>query len=109
MDAFIGTIIAWPMTWAPQGWLPCDGRLLPISGNEALYSLLGGNFGGNWQTNFALPDLRGRVPVGMGQGPGLANVTLGEESTQNACGTGGTAQLGLNYIICVNGIYPSRP
>jgi microcystin-dependent protein len=108
MDAFIGSIILWPMTWAPKGWMLCDGRILQIGQYTYLYSLLGTYFGGNGTTTFALPDLRGRVPVGTGQGTGLANVTLGEKTTQNASGTGGTAQLGMNYIICYQGIYPPR-
>ena len=56
----------------PAGWHPCDGTLLPIAGHEALYSLLGTAFGGNGTTDFALPDLRGRLPIGSGLGTGLA-------------------------------------
>lgn len=71
MDAFLGEIIPWPSAKIPQDWLPCDGSKLSISGNEALYSLLGTNFGGDGVNTFALPDLRGRLPIGQGAGAGL--------------------------------------
>jgi microcystin-dependent protein len=62
----------------PKGWAFCDGQLLPISQNQALFALLGTTYGGNGQTTFALPDLRGRVPVHQGQGPGLSPYTIGQ-------------------------------
>lgn len=64
--------------FAPRGWAFCQGQLLAIAQNTAVFSLLGTTYGGNGTTNFALPDLRGRVPVGQGQGPGLSNVDLGQ-------------------------------
>ncbi len=64
--------------FAPVGWAMCDGQLLPISQNTALFSLLGTTYGGNGTTTFALPDLRGRVPMHQGQGPGLSPRFLGE-------------------------------
>lgn len=64
MESFLGQIILWPLPWAPAGWLPCDGRLLPIAQNTALYSLLGTVYGGNGTTTFALPDLRMKFPAG---------------------------------------------
>lgn len=67
MDTFIGTLLLWPLDWAPQDWLPCDGRELSIAQYSPLYSLLGVRFGGNGTTTFCLPDLRGRVPVGVGR------------------------------------------
>lgn len=71
-------------TFAPQGWATCDGQLLSISQNTALFSLLGTTYGGNGQTTFALPDLRGRVAVHAGQGPGLTPYVLGEQTgTEN--------------------------
>lgn len=63
MDPFLGEIRTFGGNFAPIGWLPCDGRLLPISGNEALFTLLGTMYGGDGQTTFALPDLQGRAPV----------------------------------------------
>jgi len=78
MDGTIATIMMFAGNFAPQNWAFCDGSLLPIPEGEALFSLIGTTYGGDGQTTFALPDLRGRVPVGTGQGAGLSNVTLGE-------------------------------
>ncbi len=77
MEAFIGTILPWPLNWAPVGWESCDGRLLNINQNQALFSLIGTTYGGDGRTNFALPDLRGRIPVGMGQQPGGSQFSPG--------------------------------
>lgn len=71
-------IMLWPCNFAPNGWAFCAGQILPISQNTALFSLLGTTYGGNGTTTFALPDLRGRVPVGAGQGPGLSSYALGQ-------------------------------
>jgi microcystin-dependent protein len=78
MNPFIGTIIMFAGTFAPRGWALCDGTLLAIAQNQALFSLLGTTYGGNGTTTFALPDLRGRAPMHAGQGPGLSPRTLGE-------------------------------
>ena len=66
--------------FAPQGWALCNGQILSIAQNQALFSLLGTTYGGDGVTTFALPDLRGRVPLHMGQGPGLTQRVLGERS-----------------------------
>ena len=66
--------------FAPRGWALCDGQLLSISQNTALFSLLGTTYGGDGRTTFALPDMRGRIPLHQGQGPGLSERTLGEKS-----------------------------
>jgi microcystin-dependent protein len=171
MDAFLGSIMLFAGNFAPRGWAFCQGQIMAISQNTAVFSLLGTTYGGNGQTTFALPDLRGRAPIGQGQGPGLPNVVLGEssgteqttlqvnnmpkhshalasggganaygpsgnlcaeesnQSTQvyasgaptgqmsaQAIGAAGENQpfsimqpyLGLNYIICLEGIFPSR-
>jgi microcystin-dependent protein len=185
-EAYIGSIVLFAGNFAPQGWLFCQGQTLPIAQYQALYSILGTTYGGNGSVNFQLPDLRTRVPVGVGQGPGLPNVSLGQMSgtaavtltqdqipahthattvsinagadtnlsniatgralssdakgggipplmytdsaivpanvlkagsaTAVVANTGGSKPhdnmqpyLGLNYIICVNGIYPQRP
>ncbi|HUR83324.1 MAG TPA: tail fiber protein [Thermoanaerobaculia bacterium] len=71
MDPFMGEIRIFSMNWAPQGWAMCNGQFLPINQNQALFSLLGTNYGGNGQTNFALPDLRSRVPIHLGSGHSL--------------------------------------
>ncbi|GAB3470086.1 tail fiber protein [Massilia terrae] len=78
MDAFLGEIRMFCGTYAPADWAFCEGQLLPISANTALFSLLGVQYGGNGTTNFALPDLRGKVPVNQGAGPGLSLRTVGE-------------------------------
>ena len=167
-EPFLGEIYLVPYTFAPRGYAFCAGQILPIAQNTALFSLLGTTFGGNGQTTFALPDLRSRVPVGVGQGPGLSNIDLGQVGgsetatlTSNqlpahshlasASGAAGTATrpannvpaagqavytgasdgstlnpsfiqssggsqpfglrspyLGINYIIALEGIFPSR-
>jgi len=173
-DSFIGSIVLFAGNFAPRNYALCQGQILSIAQNTALFSLLGTTYGGNGQTTFALPDLRGRGPLGAGQGPGLSNITLGEQSgspsvtllTSNLpahnhmvnCDNGGSASaapsglipgfagdrstsvniysnaapnaqmnpatcaisgggapfsnadpfLGLNFIICTQGIYPSR-
>lgn len=78
MDGFTGEIRLMAFNFTPRGWLPCDGRLLLINQNQALFALLGTTFGGDGMKTFALPDLRGRVPVHQGQGTGLTHRTFGE-------------------------------
>jgi microcystin-dependent protein len=77
-EPFIGQIMLVPYNFAPRGWAFCNGQLLSIAQNTALFSLLGTTYGGNGQTTFALPDLRGRAPISSGQGPGLQNYDLGQ-------------------------------
>lgn len=79
-DPFVAEIRIFPFNFAPRGWAWCDGQLLPLSQNTALFSLLGTTYGGNGKSNFALPDLQGRVPMHPGQGPGLSLHDLGEAS-----------------------------
>ena len=76
--AFLGEIMLVPYNFAPRGWAFCQGQILSIAQNTALFSLLGTTYGGNGQTTFALPDLRGRCALSAGQGPGLSNYDLGE-------------------------------
>lgn len=77
-EPFIGQIVMFAGNFAPRGWAFCQGQIMSIAQNTALFSILGTTYGGNGQTTFALPDLRGRVPAGTGQGPGLPDVTMGE-------------------------------
>jgi microcystin-dependent protein len=77
-DPFVAEIRIFPFNFAPTGWAFCDGQLLPLSQNTALFSLLGTTYGGNGKSNFALPDLQGRAPMHPGQGPGLSLHDLGE-------------------------------
>lgn len=165
-DPFMGEVIMFAGNFAPRGWAFCHGQLLPISQNQALFSLLGTTYGGDGRTTFGLPDLRSRVPVGAGQGPGLSDVRLGarggleratlsgetitikpmapaggrtrtatrtgspQRDTGGSQSGGGTAttptppqtftiappqevpvqqpSLGMNYIIAIQGVYPSR-
>ncbi len=76
-EPFVGQLMIFAGNFAPRGWAYCDGQILAISQNEALFSLLGTIYGGDGRTTFGLPDLRGRIPVHAGQGPGLSNRTLG--------------------------------
>ena len=174
MDPLLGQVMLFAGTYAPIGWMFCQGQLLPISEYEALFTILGTTYGGDGQTTFALPNLSGRVAVSAGTGPGLPNWALGQTggaetatmtqsnmpahnhallaSSQNgeamnpqganlagfgtslpptgayssstanttlsarALGSAGSNQpfsiiqpsLALNYIIAVEGIYPSR-
>ena len=77
-DPFVAEIRIFPFNFAPKGWAWCDGQLLPISQNTALFSLLGTTYGGDGKSTFALPDLRGRAPMHPGQGSGLSPHQLGE-------------------------------
>ena len=136
-DPLIGEVKMFAGNFAPRGWAFCDGQLLAISQHSALFSLLGTTYGGDGRTTFALPDLRGRVPVHAGNGPGLTPRRLGEKGgserivlsrTQLSSeasnvndklpmvndGEGSKAvstmqpYTTINYIIALQGIYPSR-
>jgi microcystin-dependent protein len=87
-EPFLGEIRIFGFNFAPQGWAFCDGQLMSISQNTALFSLLGTFYGGNGIQTFALPDLRGRVSIHQGQGPGLSSYVIGQ--------TGGTENTTLN-------------
>ena len=107
-----------------DGWVKADGRLLQISENSALFSIIGTTYGGDGRTTFALPDLQGRVPIGAGQGPGLSDVRLGEKlgsetfdiqngNLPSSVGGNGAAidnyqpSLGINYLVALTGTFPS--
>lgn len=124
-EPFVGQVALFAGAVAPPGWAFANGQFLSISSNTALFSLLGTNFGGNGLTNFQLPDLRGRVPIGAGAGPGLTprdlGEVLGEQSTTLTNANipsvlGGAGQpynnmqpsLGLNFLVTGSGIYPVR-
>ena len=76
-EPYVGEIRMFAGNFAPQGWALCDGNLLAVSGNDALFSLLGTTYGGDGRTTFGLPDLRGRLPMHHGSGPGLSTRNLG--------------------------------
>ena len=84
---YVGEILMFAGNFAPAGWAICDGSLLPIAENETLFALIGTTYGGDGQSTFALPDLRGRVPIHAGQGPGLSPRVIGQ--------TGGAEQVTL--------------
>ncbi|MEZ4959287.1 MAG: tail fiber protein [Saprospiraceae bacterium] len=90
MEPFIGEIKLFAGNFAPRGWAFCDGQLLPISQNTALFSILGTTYGGDGRTTFALPDMRGRVPLHQGTGPGLSDYSLGQR--------GGTESVTLTVL-----------
>ena len=79
-DPFLGEIRIFAGNFAPRGWAQCNGQLLSIAQNSALFALLGITYGGDGQSTFGLPDLRGRVPMNWGQGPGLSPHSIGEAS-----------------------------
>jgi microcystin-dependent protein len=120
---FIGQIVLFAGNFAPRGWQYCQGQLLSISQNTALFSILGTTYGGNGQTTFGLPDLRSRVPVGTGQGAGLSPYILGEmtgvenvsliasqmpahnHAVQVSSGEADTANASNNYLAGANGAF----
>jgi microcystin-dependent protein len=87
MDPFVAEIRIFPFGFAPQGWAACDGQLMPIAQNTALFSLLGTSYGGDGKSTYALPDLGGRAAIHQGQAPGLSSYDLGQ--------TGGTETVQL--------------
>lgn len=78
-EPYIGEIRMFAGNYAPVGWLLCQGQIVSIADNEALFSLLDTTYGGNGQTTFGLPNLQGKLPVGQGQGPGLTNRLIGQQ------------------------------
>ena len=82
-DPYIGEIRPFGFNFAPRNWAMCQGQLLSIAQNTALFSILGTTYGGNGTNNFGLPDLRGRVPMGMGAGPGLTQYVEGDQVGSN--------------------------
>jgi microcystin-dependent protein len=104
MDPFLGEIRLMAITFAPNGWALCQGQLMSISQNTALFSLLGTMYGGDGRVTFGLPDLRGRTPVGMGQGPGLAQYTQGQQA-----GVEGVTLLTAEIPAHVHAFAPAMP
>src|SRR5512140_3890582 len=108
-DPFVAEIRIFPFNFAPKGWAWCDGQIMPLSQNTALFSLLGTTYGGDGKSNFALPDLQGRAPMHPGQGPGLSLHDLGE--------TGGSETVSLleseipshSHFLMASGTPSSKP
>lgn len=111
-EPMIGEVKLFAGNFAPRGWALCQGQLLPISQNTALFSILGTMYGGDGRTTFALPDLRDRVPVGAGRNEKDEIIYPGTKDDGDAVSKGNELKtqstLGMNYIICLVGIYPSR-
>lgn len=80
MEGTMAYITPWAANFTPKAWMSCEGQILPISSYSALYSLIGTTYGGDGRTTFALPDLRSRLAIGAGQGPGLPEYRLGQKS-----------------------------
>ncbi len=95
-EPFVGEIRIFAGTFAPRGWAFCDGQLLAVSQNEALFSLLGTIYGGDGRTTYGIPDLRGRTPIHAGQGPGLSNRRQG-------------SMVGTERVTLVDSQMPSHP
>lgn len=108
MDPFVAEIRMFAGNFAPRGWAFCNGQLLPISQNTALFSLIGTYYGGDGRTTFALPDLQGRMPIQAGQGPGLGFYNQGELGDGAPVPADNNGYLGVNYIIALQGVFPPR-
>lgn len=89
-EPFIGQISMFGGNFAPRGWAFCNGQLLPVAQNNALFSLLGTIYGGDGRTTFGLPDLRSRLPIDWGHGPGLSNYIIGQKSGSDSVTLNGT-------------------
>ena len=103
MENFIGKIIMMATTFVPRGYLPCDGRLIPIQQNTALFSLLGTMYGGDGNTNFGLPNLKGKLPIQSDQSKPINTIV-----TNGHGGDSFIETTEIQYCICVEGIYPQR-
>ena len=106
MEAFIGEVRMFGGTFAPSGWAACDGQVMPISQNQALFTILGTTYGGDGRTTFALPNLQGRSPIHRSQ-----DFPQGTGQAQIKVTPGDSAQpgyLALLFIIATGGIYPPR-
>jgi microcystin-dependent protein len=118
MEVFIGTILPVAFSYAPEGWASCNGQLLKIADNQALFALIGVTYGGDGTTDFALPNLQGRILLGTGTSADGVTHPMGETADIAAAPTshpsvtrtqGHTEQyLALNYIIALQGFFPPR-
>jgi microcystin-dependent protein len=108
---FLGEIRMFSGNYAPEGWALCDGTMLPIARYQALYAVIGPTYGGDEQRSFALPDFRGRGPIGSGAGPAGAHI-VGEMADTAAAGPSGgkpaSPVLCVSFIICMGGDFPQR-
>lgn len=115
-EPFMGQVMITASNFCPRGWIEANGQLIAISSNEALFSLYGTTYGGDGRTSFGLPDLRGRIPIHKGEGPGLLPRELGSAAGSGIVGItegdketyAGPPSLTLLYCIAYVGIFPSR-
>lgn len=109
-DPFIGTVQTFAFNFCPRGWLPADGRLISISENTTLFSLLGTFYGGDGRTTFALPDLRGRAAIGQGTAAGGLNYDIGRVVPGHGASASASVpgHVAVTTCVAINGIYPSR-
>jgi microcystin-dependent protein len=107
-DAMLGEVKLFAGTFTPRGWAFCEGQLLQVSEYSALFSIIGTTYGGDGRTTFALPDLRGAVPVGAGFSNANNTLTPGTEVKIGRGDQNGVKGLGMHYIIATSGIFPSR-
>jgi microcystin-dependent protein len=108
-NPYLGEIRPFAGSFAPRNWLQCNGSLLSIAEYDALYSLIGTAFGGDGITTFGLPDLRGRLPVGVGQGPGLTNRVLGQMSGSESVTLTSLQMPAHNHAVVVSGDAAESP
>ncbi len=115
VDPFVGQIAAVGFNFAPRGWAKCEGQLLPITQNTALFSLLGTTYGGDGRTTFGLPDLQQMTAIGEGSGTGFLEVKIGSksgghQSLEKSKESGPKTQptLAITWVISLQGVYPSR-
>ena len=113
-DPFLGEIKAFGFSFAPRGWANCDGQMMPLSQNTALYALLGTQYGGNGKNTFALPDLRGRMVLGRGSAngtdfkQGAESSFVSSETTSVPVDEKSYGTLGVNFCIAIQGWFPQR-
>jgi microcystin-dependent protein len=107
-DAMIGELRLFSGNFAPRGWMICDGAELQVAEYSSLYSIIGTYYGGDGRNTFALPDLRGSVPVGAGLSVGENTLTVGQKFKIGRSDSKGISGVGMHYIICVSGVFPAR-
>lgn len=108
VSGFVGEVRLTAASYAPPGWALCHGQLLSRNANEPLFSLLGTTYGGDGRVTFGLPDMRGRAAIGAGQAAGLLEHRLGRAGNDMpGQGTPDRGFLTLNYIMCLDGVYPA--
>lgn len=103
MEGTLGEIRIFAGNFTPTNWAFCHGQMIPIMSNPALFSIIGTHYGGDGRTNFALPDLRGKVAIGADDNNLGSAVALASETED-----GQVQGLAINYIICINGLFPTR-